>query len=156
MRFFRGGVASEGTLFPIYGEAEGIVIFYRHQRGIKGRLWSERHGKFRSLRQIQRGLGADILLAVIGRVAADSAADEVVQLVPGGFFGGSLGRVIQFQLKLVCSRLDSGLRIGRGSVIVRSIRKMGQRVHAEGAAGAEDDGLDGLTAALGDGGMVRA
>ena len=31
-----------------------------------------------------------------------------------------------------------------------------ERVHAEGAAGAEDDGLDGLTAALGDGGMVRA
>ena len=118
MRFFRWGVASEGTLFPIYGDAKGGVIFYRHQRGIKGRLWSERHGKFRFLRRIQRGLGADILLAVIGRVAADSAADEVVQLISGGFFGGSLGRVIQLQLKLVCSRLDSGLRIGRGSVIV--------------------------------------
>ena len=141
MRFFRWGGASEGTLFPIYGDAKGGVIFYRHQRGIKGRLRGERHRKFRFLRQIQRGLGADILLAVIGRVAADSAADEVVQLVPGGFFGGSLGRVIQLQLKLVCSRLDSGLRIGRGSVIVRSIRKMGQRVHAEGAAGADVDRL---------------
>lgn len=74
-------------------------------------------------------------------MAADSAADEVVQLIPGGFFRGSLGRVIQLQLKLVCSRLDSGLRIGRGSVIVRSIRKMGQRVHAEGATGADADRL---------------
>ena len=118
MRFFRRGGASEDTLFTIYGDVKGGVIFYRHQRGIKGRLWSERHGKFRFLRQIQRGLGADILLTVIGRVAADSAADEVVQLISGGFFGGSLGRVIQLQLKLVCSRLDSGLRIGRGSVIV--------------------------------------
>ena len=67
------------------------------------------------------------------------------------------------------SRCHRRLGLGREEVLgggIHSVRDDGrhggadgrtaERVHAEGAAGAEDDGLDGLTAALGDGGMVRA
>ena len=136
IRLLDGSIVSKSVPLTIRGR-----IIHRHQRGIKGGLRRERNGKLRFLRQIQRGLGTDILLAVIGRMAADGAADQAVQFVPGSFFGRGFGGIVQLQFELVCRRLCGGLFLSRGSVIVRGIGKMGQRVHAEGAAGANVDRL---------------